>query len=96
MTASEVTVKGEAKIFSGPGGWVYVAVPKKHTDKLKGNVKATAWGFIPITATAGKTSWKTSLLPMGDGSFFIAIKAQVRKKEKIAIGDIVTVKYSLL
>lgn len=91
----KTTVKGKVKVFSGQAAWFYVTVPRKHTDKLKGKVKTTAWGFIPIEVTVGKTKWNTSLLPMGDGSFFIALKAQVRKKEDISLGDTLKITYTL-
>jgi hypothetical protein len=48
--------------------------------------------FIPITATLGTTTWKTSLLP-GKGIYFIALKAGVRKKEKVGHGDKVTISF---
>lgn len=44
-------------------------------------------GLIAINATVGNTSWDTSLLPMGDGTHFIALNAKVRASEKIKLGD---------
>lgn len=53
------------------------------------------WGFIPITASLGSSTWETSLLPTGDKSYFIALKANVRKKEKVSLGNTVTLEYEL-
>jgi hypothetical protein len=49
-----------------------------------------SYGFIPVTAMLGTLVWKTSLLPGGktlQDRYFIALKASVRKKEQISLGD---------
>ncbi len=94
MKAKTFVVKGKAETFPPPAGWVFVRVPKKLTEPLKPK-KRTGWGLIPIEAEVGKTSWQTSLLPMGKGKYFIALKAKVRKTEDIRIGDTVTVAFRL-
>lgn len=86
------SIRGKVELFPQENGWHYVRVPKKHTEKLKGK---THWGLIPIEATVGETSWKTSLLPMGDGTHFIALNAKVRKKEKVEFGKTVNVTFTL-
>jgi hypothetical protein len=44
-------------------------------------------GVIAITASVGSVSWATSLLPMGDGSHFIALNANVRQTNDLEVGD---------
>ena len=85
--------KGTAQQFPGSGGWVYVAVPKKYTKELK--QRRRAWGMYPITAHIGKTSWKTKLMMKKGGDFFVALRAAVRSKEKTAVGDRVTISFTL-
>ena len=80
--------KGKVEIFPQKGGWVYIRIPTKITKKL---LHLSDRGLIPINATVGKTSWKTSLLPMGDGTHFIALNAKVRKKENIELGTEITI-----
>ena len=80
--------KGTVEIFPQKGGWVYIRIPTKITKKL---LHLADRGLIPINATVGKTSWKTSLLPMGDGTHFIALNAKVRKKENIELGTEITI-----
>ena len=47
---------------------------------------------IACEATIGKTSWKTSVFPDSkSGSYVLAVKAEVRKAEKIKVGDAVPV-----
>ena len=85
--------KGTVERFSGESGWHYVAVPKKYTKEL--HEKRAAWGMYPITAHVGGTSWKTKLMMKKGGDFFVALKATVRSKEKIAVGDRITVSFML-
>ena len=68
-----------------PGGWHYVQVPAELSLPLKH--LAINFGFIAITAAVGNSSWPTSLLPKGDGTYFIALPAKVRAKEKLLYGD---------
>jgi len=81
---------GEVEIFPQEGGWVYVRVPLTITEGL---LHLADRGLIPIVATVGSTSWKTSLLPMGDGTHFIALNARVRKREGIKVGNEITVSF---
>jgi hypothetical protein len=52
-------------------------------------------GLIAVRATVGDTTWDTSLLPIGDGSTFIALNARVRKRNALATGDSITVTFTL-
>ena len=48
------------------------------------------WGVIPVKARIGATVWRTSLFPK-DGGYLVPIKDAVRKSERLAEGDTVTV-----
>ena len=50
-------------------------------------------GVIPIRANVGGSAWKTSLLPMGDGTHFVALNKAVRTAEDLDAGDRVTVAF---
>ena len=71
------------KLFEREKGWYYVSVP---TDLSKPLKHLADRGLIAITARVGNSSWSTSMLPMGDGTHFIALPAKVRKKEKLSPG----------
>ena len=92
MKLKPFIIKERARELPIVSGWVYVSVPKMEFPKTK----KTRWGLIPIQAKIGNTSWKTSLLPMGDGSYFIALKAKVRKQEDIYIDDNVELWFHVL
>ena len=84
------TFKAEVCLFPQAGGWHYVAAPQEYTDELKPLAER---GLGAVEATVGSSSWQTSLLPMGDGSQFLALPAKVRQKEQITIGDVIEVSF---
>lgn len=86
--ARAYTVVGPVELFPQAGGWYFVRVPTRISDEL-GHLAER--GLIAVRATLGTTSWETSLLPMGDGTTFIALNARVRKANALALGDTVTV-----
>ena len=88
-----VTFRGTVQQFHGYGGWVYVAVPKKYIKELK--QRRRAWGMYPITVRLGRMSWKTKLMMKKGGDFFVALRSAVRNKEKIAVGNRVTISFKL-
>jgi hypothetical protein len=81
---------GEVKLFEKEKGWYYVSVPSELSRPLE---HLADRGVIAITASVGGSSWPTSLLPMGDGTHFIALPAKVRTKEKISIGSKISVSF---
>lgn len=92
MSRVQHKIEGIVDRFPGHGGWHFVRVSRKLTD---GITEKGAWGYVRIVATVGKTTWETSLLPYGDGSYFIALNAKVRKTEHILLGETVTLMYVL-
>lgn len=84
--------EGKVKIFPQKGGWVYLPIKQTYAD-LK--IKKPKWGLVPATITTGRTTWKKSLLPFGDGTLFIALNEKVRKAENIKVGGSVTATFYL-
>lgn len=84
MPDESYRTEGTVEIFNRPGGWHYIAVPVEFSEELKDLADR---GLVPVRATIGKTSWHTSLLPMGDGTHFLALNAAVRKSEGLDVGD---------
>ena len=69
-------------------------VPKKYTEEL--STKRGSWGMFPITVALGDTTWNTKLMMKKGGYFFIALRAAVRKKEAIEVGDTLRIVFSLV
>jgi hypothetical protein len=94
MRIREITMvysfKGTVELFEREKGRYYVSAPMELCRPLE---HLADRGLIAITATVGKTSWPTSLLPMGDGTHFLALPAKVRTKEKLILGDAVDVSF---
>ena len=72
--------------------WWYVRVPQKISGPYE--VLADS-GLIAVTASVGKNSWATSLLPYGDNTHFLALPAKVRKANDIKLGDKILVEFEI-
>lgn len=84
-------VVGQVELFPQTGGWHYVRIPTRISDPL---MHLADRGLIAVRATVGDTTWDTSLLPMGDGTTFIALNARVRKRNGLTVGGPVTVTFT--
>ena len=79
-------------MFERENGWYFVSVP---SGLSKPHAHLADRGLIAVTARVGNTSWPTSLLPMGDGTHFIALPAKVRSKENLTLGKEVEVSFEI-
>ena len=78
------TFTAKVEIFQREKGWNYVSVP---IDLSKPFEHRENRGLIAVSATIGSSTWPTSLLPMGDGTHFIALPAKIRSKENLSVGS---------
>jgi hypothetical protein len=92
MQGKDFPVKGKVEVFPQEGGWVFVRVPDQYTEITRGYADR---GLVAITAMTGTTTWNTSLMPMGDGTHFIALSAKVRRAENIRVGDTISLSFRL-
>jgi hypothetical protein len=53
------------------------------------------WSSLPVTVTVGTSTWNTSIFWSKEGKYLLAIKADVRKKEKIVAGKTLTVSFQI-
>lgn len=85
--------EGNVWFWKGPAPWFFVTVPEEQSRELKAisGLVTYGWGVIPVHVRIGKTEWTTSLFPK-NGRYLVPIKASVRKAEKLAEGDAVTVR----
>jgi Domain of unknown function (DUF1905) len=91
-----IEFNGKIWFWRGPAPWYFVTVPAEQCRDLKAILKLVTygWGMIPVHAQIGKTEWKTSMFPKDD-RYIVPIKANVRKAEKLAEGDTVTVQLAV-
>ncbi len=83
---------GEIIYWRGPAPFLFVPVPDVPSQNIKAiaNAVSYGWGVIPVQASLGNTTWKTSLFPK-DGHYLVPIKMLVQKAEQIGVGDQVTI-----
>jgi hypothetical protein len=80
-------------LYNGKGAWHFVTLPQEVAAQIR-FFTPNAKGFmpIPVKATIGATTWKTSVFPDSkSGSYLLAVKADVRKREKLAADDVTDV-----
>lgn len=88
------TFKAKVWLYAGPTPWHFATLPKKLAAEIQmfhGQQKKN-FGSIGVTASIGKTQWKTSIFSdTKSGSFVLPLKADVRKKENIVAEKTVSV-----
>jgi len=75
-----------------PTSWHFLTI----TGDVAGAIRAAApgrsaaWGSVYVKARIGTTDWETSLFPSKNvQGYLLPIKAAIRKKERLAEGDVV-------
>lgn len=92
-------VEGEVWATDGPGGWCFLTLPQDLTEGLRTvrGANTVAFGSMRVEVTLGGTTWRTSLFPdTRRGAFLLPLKADVRRRERIAPGDRVRVALEVL
>jgi Bacteriocin-protection, YdeI or OmpD-Associated/Domain of unknown function (DUF1905) len=70
------------KKFPGKGGWTYASIPEVLQDKT------APFGWVKVCGSIENYEFKQfKLMPMGDGSLFFPVRAEIRKKIKKEAGD---------
>jgi hypothetical protein len=87
-------ITSELWLYSaGKAAWHFITIPEEPSAEIKffsGDAKV-GFGSVRVCATVGKTTWKTSIFPDSKtGCYFLPVKAEVRKKEALNIGDKIT------
>jgi Domain of unknown function (DUF1905) len=78
--------------------WTFVTVPPAHSDEIHARFGGgRGFGAVRVEATAGSTTWRTSIFP-GDGgrAYALPVKKAVRRAEGLEPGDTVTVTLRVL
>ena len=86
-------------LYAGKAAWHFVTVPKAISEEIKffTSTNKTAWGSVRVGVQTGESQWNTSLFPdQKSGCYFLPIKAEIRKKEKISTGDMPCIQLNVL
>lgn len=76
--------------FSGKGGWTYIPLPEISPSKK------TPFGWVIVNGFIDDYELsKHKLLSMGNNQLFLPVKAEIRKKIKKQVGNIVKLRLSI-
>ncbi|EKE19654.1 MAG: hypothetical protein ACD_8C00124G0003 [uncultured bacterium] len=96
----ELKMRRKVQLYEGKKiVWHMIFLPKGLSRDLKKFFQDLTGGFgsLPVQVSIGKTTWRTSLFPEGkDGPFLLLLKAEVRRKENIKAGDMVSLTIDIL
>lgn len=92
----ELVFAGRVIEWRGPSPYYFVPVPDEESADIR-EVAAMAtygWGVIPVEARIGEVAFETSLFPK-DGGYLLPLRDSVRRKESLALGDVVSVRLTV-
>ena len=91
----ELTFTGDLVEWRGPAPFFFVPLPEEEAD-LVDQVKAgiAYWGVVPVTARIGETEFTTAMFPR-EGTWFLPVKAAVRRAESVELDHPVRVELQL-
>jgi Domain of unknown function (DUF1905) len=98
MTEAGHQIRFEAEVirFDAPGGWHGVFLPADAVSEARFFGRANALGAIAVQLQIGTTTVRTSLFPdKRRDSFLLPLKADLRRREKIAVGSHILVHLTL-
>ena len=79
----------------GTAAWYFVSVDAQTAAEIRYAAMGRIGGFgsVRVTAQVGATVWQTSLFPHREsGGFILPMKADVRKRQGLAVGEQVEVR----
>ncbi len=96
---NEYIFSAQLWVIDRPGGWHFITIPDEISREIRSIYSEVRPGVSSISSTisVGRTNWKTSIFY--DNTFkayLLPIKGEVRKKEKLSIGDTIEVKLKLI
>ena len=89
-----------AKIWQhqGQGGWYFVSLPLEFTKEIRENLKwqEEGWGRMKATASVNQLEWDTAIwFDKKHDTYLLPIKAEIRKKAKLELNQIMEVCISI-
>lgn len=91
----KLSFKANVWLYPGHAGWHFVSLTKEVAAKVAAHQEGKprrGWGAVAAAVTVGKTTWQTSIFPdKKSGTYLLALKAAVRKKEGIFVNDKIAV-----
>ena len=84
-------------LWDGDAAWHFVTLPEDVSDEVEEQAgERRGFGSVPVQVTIGSTTWTTSVFPDSKrGAFLLPVKKQVRTREQVEAGDVVTVELAV-
>ncbi len=79
--------------------WTFVSVPAELSEEIRdraATLPPAGFGSVRVEVTIGRSTWRTSVFPGGDGRYGLPVKKSVRKAEGVESGDRVRVRLAVL
>ncbi|MEO6432925.1 MAG: DUF1905 domain-containing protein [Sphingomicrobium sp.] len=75
----------------GAGRWYFLTVPDEQSAEIKAEALALPRGFgsVRVEAAIGDVTWRTSVFPLNAGGYLLPVKAEIRKRAQLSVGDAV-------
>ena len=88
----DLEFSGEVWFWRGPAPHHFVSVPEVLCEGIAdaSALVTYGWGMVPVTVRLGASEWTTSLWPK-DGGYIVPLRAEVRRREEVDLGETVTV-----
>jgi hypothetical protein len=97
VTGIEGEFESVVRRWSGEAAWYFATLPVDLGEEIRAQVEPVGFGSVRVIATIGGTTWWTSVFPdKQSGSYVLPVKAAVRKAERIAGDDPVTIHVAVL
>ena len=80
------------------GRWFFLTVPEEQSAEIKAAAFGLPRGFgsVRVEVAISDIRWRTSVFPLNSGGYILPVKADIRKRAKLAAGDEVSVELTLL
>ncbi|HEX5005654.1 MAG TPA: DUF1905 domain-containing protein [Hyphomonadaceae bacterium] len=92
------TFKAKVWAQESTGAWHFVTLPASLSKRIRTLTTGLRkpFGSFRVSAKTGRTSWETSLFAdTKRDAFVLPVKADVRRREKIRLGDTIEVSVTL-
>lgn len=92
------TFTAELWLWDGEAAWHFLTLPGELSDDLRARDGARrGFGSVRVQVTIGGTTWRTSVFPDAKrGAYVLPVKKDVRARERLEVGDRVTVELEAL
>jgi len=87
-----LSFEAEVVYWRGPSPYFFAPTPIAIAEAIRATSRLVSygWGMIPVDVAIGEVVFTTSLFPK-DETFFLPLKAEIRRKTGVTAGDVVSV-----